>query len=420
MKYLSNFFKDEQGMSISLVLSILVIISTFLLLYFGAIHHSRTTVKNEIAYYNASLNANSGMNFAKNLTPLKVLKDQHILNYGNLKATVKRYKIGFSEHVSSVGEYQGTRVERHSVFLVHYPLFKDVALMTRGKSFFNPIYITGNTSINGNVYTGRYGVSKQSMKDIYYKKKRLVEGTVYKHDKSRVPEVDDTALTLILKEKETTFNPEIKNQTLYLNFQTVKWESIKDYKISSIVGPGTLLLHQIPTYITHFKNVNVLIDQSVTLTQKEQFTQCMIYSKSTILINTELTENQFISESKIELGNVAQLLGTNLILVKGKQIHFMERIPRIVFSPSSQYSGDLVYISPKGYDYREQLKTFDLPKTIRLNGLIYSPFGVPSEIKLDGTLLFNYTQVKYRGTTYQNYIKDYSVWYMLTKTLTIL
>jgi hypothetical protein len=401
--------REDSGFSIGTVLAILVIISTFLLLYFGMLYHTRRILAKEIRYYNASQNALSGMNYAKKQKALTKMFDEFSISEQDLNVKIKRYLIGFSEHISSFGNYQGEKVVRHSVLLQHYSKYRDAALVTTGKSFFNPVYITGNTSITGNILTGRYGFSKQSMRDIYYKKKKLFDGKLINHTKSQMPETNLKQLKLILGQKEKNFKIDTLKKTLYLNFQTVRWETISDLEIDKILGPGTLKVKSLPKKVQSFKNINFISENELYLTQANQFLQSMIYSKKKVQVDTELKENQFISEEMIELGNVAQLTGKNLVMVLGKNRHIKARKPRIIFAKSSQYEGDICYTKLKMYDYRHDFISISIPKNIRLKGIIYSPFGLSPELTVSGVLMFNYTSTKYRGTTYQNYLKDLKV-----------
>ena len=101
----------------------------------------------------------SGLYAAKKMNPLKIMLDKTEISEDDLHVINYRFRLGFTEHISSYGIYQNDTVLRKSILMTSYNELNGAILISGWRSFYNPLYLTGNTNLMGNVFTGKYGLA---------------------------------------------------------------------------------------------------------------------------------------------------------------------------------------------------------------------------------------------------------------------
>ena len=363
-----------------------------------------SVVKNEISYYRASLNAYSGINYALKLPGLKELHEHFEVNHEDLKFELNRYLIGFSEEIYSTGIYQGKNVTRFASIVVNNSAFNKIAIITKGKAFNNPVYITSGADINGDAITGKYGFSKQSIRNFYYKGKRLVKGKVFKQTNSAAPKFDYTALNKIRDVKTEII--EVNDTILYLNYKAYE---LRGKLPKKIVGPGTIRINGNFNNIKEIAHANIISSSEVQIPKSLKIEHSMIYSSDLITVEGKKENLQLISSRMIKLKPSAELTGQSLLLVIGSSKQVKSKVPAIFLEEGSIFSGAILYKEAKNYNFRDLYLPFEIKNKSKFSGIIYSPYGIKSELQLDGLIIFNYVELKLGGTTYQNYLKDFKI-----------
>jgi hypothetical protein len=394
-----SLFTKQDGSALALVLSVLIILSTLMMLYFGVVHFTNKILSRERNYYHASLNAKSAINHAQTLPKLNELFDFNAFNINDLKFTISRYQIGFSEHIVGSSTVGSESVHRIATLATHYPLLDGTALISSGLSFYNPLYVTGNTEIHGNVITGKYKVSANSIKNIYYRGKRAVYGEVKTVSQPAMPEIDLSALNKIVTAQTNEF-ADYNSATRDLNFKAY---TFKDTEYKDVKGPGTVFLAELPD-TSNFEFVNIISSKALYLNSKTlRLKSSMVYSENEITIKGEYRNCQFISRGKITVEPLAKLENC-LIMVLESERHIKLAKERILLKKSAIFSGQIVYVPAKGYNYREKFIPIKLDNSSELHGVIYSPYGIDPNFILNGSLLVNYFEFTQRGTKIQNFI----------------
>jgi hypothetical protein len=404
VKYLFNKSLSENGSSLALSIALLLIVSTFISIYLITFRTTMSVVKNEIQYYRASVNAYSGINYAKNMEELRNLHGQINIEHEDLKFKIDRYLIGFSEEIYSTGYYQNYQVTRFANVLVHNSSYDNLAIITGGRAFNNPVYVTAGTDITGNVLTGKYGFSKQSIRNLYFKGKEIVKGKIYKEQKSYAPALDYFAIEKILSSERTLI--EVKDSIFNLNFQSYRFSGILPRKI---IGPGTIEINGDLSDLEEISHSNIIVSSDIEIPKELLINDCMIFSKGKISVEGKRENLQLVSEKMIKLKASAELTGHSLLLVIGNSSQVKSRIPAIFLEEGSRFNGAIIYKEPKDFHYRDHYLPFDFKNKSKFKGIIYSPYGVSTELSLDGLIIINYTEFKLGGSTYQNYLKDLKI-----------
>jgi hypothetical protein len=425
--------KEEKGsvlLPVLAVLLILTLIFTSVILY-GAWHKMRAVkeLQNLKASYLAEAGVNRAIWYLSGHEGKDIAWRTDSLTYRVKDSESYKFSISSSGGylaVESEGKAGSTR-KKVKALIGQMPSEYFSRAINLGKPDY-PLVVTGNNQIIGDVMVGPAGVMEGKFKGIGFYGNTPVQGRILTQKEERLPFFSDGIIvefeSLLEKysknldqriDKALTLDDQsesgfFKNKSTQVDGNLV----ITSTKEKNFEGPGYVFCKgrvEISGNVLLDEGLILVADKSVEISEKAQVKDCIISSKSQVILRDSCQfQGQIFSDTSIVIKDQARSLHPSAFFVKGKVVE--GKIEGDITIEDNEGSEGMIIF----YEDERRQRNYSLPlinngmvqidSRSTFAGIVFSQNYTKLEGSLLGSVSTNMFYLYFEPTTYINWLKD--------------
>ncbi len=425
-KYFLSEIKDEQGYTLLTVLVFMIIIMLILLCLIEYVHVQYRFILKDSHQVQADYLAESGVAYFLNdidkyfeqiqFNPTQsfdcfypIEQDTVYIQAmpwgGFIRVEVNaKYKSAFSRKQAMIG--QGLTESMDNAIVLD--------------NLDNPLIVTGETEITGNVAVGTRGVKSGNIKGIRFKGKRLVTGDIITKNRSQMsainPQVSFEATKTMLDGLQSQPDKDPFNAGSVIDeerlpsclifeddFEFTDWSLLDSTKACTVVTTGSLLVGP----DLDLPRQSMLVAADTLILKNCNLDQALIYGKKQIQVSGNVCGNaQFLSDEQIIVKNGVTLCWPSILYVN-REVPNAQPFEAIKLEGGTSVRGAVVlYTSEKTNKNVMNLCRIKVEKFATMHGLLYTNLSADMGGELTGHASVSSFYLYYSPTHYINYLLD--------------
>jgi len=239
----------------------------------------------------------------------------------------------------------------------------------------NPLILTGNTFIEGDVMVGMSGVQPGVLKGKRFQGNNAILGNVLRETRSKLPyfnpiHLDLKSQTQYIKAKDITPKGDkfyLQDEHYSLNQQ--KLIELQKLGVNSIIGPGLLEIegHIVFENISLLNQIEIISDSSVTFSSNSRTEQVLVKANGILIENRSHHRGQFIAQNWLKAENTELKYPSVLAVINQARLSF-KRFLQI--GANTKIEGSVI-LCTETYKKDESEKIY-IDVTAQINGFVYS------------------------------------------------
>jgi len=408
----------------SAIITVIVFITIVMLFISGLLLYKKYQSKQIIRFgdeIQAYYNAKSALTFAlKNIKPFLVDKDysQNTFQYNLFSKDSTTVSIEpFGYYLRCISTSKIHNISKTRTFLIgtkQNELSKYAMIIGNTR---NPVIVTGNTMIRGDVAVGLQGVKPGVIKGRRYKGQRVVYGNVYKDVKSYLPKINFELLQVqrqqlasIYPKSEFFISNENPNR-IYLqnsiyNFSQQKLSELQKTGVTTIIGPGILKIDsdiQINNF-NLYNQITIYSTKSVHLSNNINSDNILVFANKIIMNGPSKLKGQFFAQNSFNISNGTKLEYPSIVGLVSKKVWNAENEFQI--GPDVEIEGAIFLANDIAEEIGRKRHKLLFEKSTRVKGFTYSDNYTELQGSVYGTVMTNTFHFYLSPTIYINWIKD--------------
>jgi len=281
----------------------------------------------------------------------------------------------------------------------------------------NPIVISGNTIIQGDVFCGPQGIKSGILRGKRFNKDKMVFGSILKYNYSHLPNFNPGILNTQIKrlqERLTNIQsiPALSDSVIKLNNIIIelnkdKFNSLISDGLKKILGPGTIYLSDnITFYNIYFEGPLIIYSgQNINFSRQFKAKKILVNAKKITISSFQKINGQFIAQDTLIIAKGVTLTYPSIAAVFASEMNIAPTLIKI--SDAANVKGTVILSSKIHNNIKNnQLSRLIIEKNAIIDGVTFSDNYTELHGLINGIVLTDQFYFYLSPTLYINWIND--------------